>query len=128
MSMLTNLARFTIIIFSLSLCITNLSLAASKEDKPKRHTVRISGSQTQAKISPRTLSLAPNTNNLIIFRNTTSQDQALNIKLIPSNNLKVKKNGFIESKGDRYVVDDKGEASLTIKPATAIKIKMKLEG
>tara|TARA_R110002110_G_scaffold209215_1_gene421605 strand:- start:13689 stop:14069 length:381 start_codon:yes stop_codon:yes gene_type:complete len=126
--MLTNLARFTIIIFSLSLCITNLSLAASKEDKPKRHTVRISGSQTQAKISPRTLSLAPNTNNLIIFRNTTSQDQALNIKLIPSNNLKVKKNGFIESKGDRYVVDDKGEASLTIKPATAIKIKMKLEG
>lgn len=87
----------------------------------------ISGSQTQAKVSPSVLSLKPNKNNLIVIRNTTSKDKGVNLEFVPNINVKFKKNGFVESTENYYLVDDKGEASIMIKPIKAVKIKVKLQ-
>lgn len=73
------------------------------------------------------LSLKPNKNNLIVIRNTTSKDKGVNLEFVPNINVKFKKNGFVESTENYYLVDDKGEASIMIKPIKAVKIKVKLQ-
>ncbi len=125
--MLTKMARCKLLLGCLALCIALPSFASTKENKPIRHTIRISGAQNKAKISPSIVSLKPNKNNLIIIRNTTSRDRGINLEFIPNINVKIEKNEFIESTGNYYLVGDKGEASLMIKPIKAVKVKVKSE-
>jgi hypothetical protein len=127
MSMLINLTQRTILVVSLTMGIASQSWAGAKEDKPTRHTIRVSGSQTQAEASPRTLSLESNKTNLIVLSNTTSQDQTVSIDLVPNSILNIEQHGFIESAENHYVIGGKGEASLTIKAAKTIKLKVKVD-
>lgn len=125
--MLTKITKIFLPIICIAIFTSHPILANPKDDKPIRHTIRINGSQNNAKISPSIVSLKPNKSNLIIIRNTTSRDRGVRAELVPNITARIQGDGFVESAENYYLVDDKGEASLTIRPTKAVKLRVKLE-